>query len=375
MKISFPHMGNLHIALAGALKVLGAEIVVPPYNSKKTLSLGTRNAPESICLPYKLVLGNYIEAIEAGAEGILMIDSPGICRLGQYSDSARMALTELGYNVEFINFNLYNGKLREMYSKFKLATGNGNPLDLIRAINIALIKVEVLDKLDHALAYYRAREIHLGSAEAKYKKGIRAIDNAMTGKECKNALKFGLDQLAKVPINKEKEILHVDLTGEFYVVLEPFSNMEIEKELGRLGVHVHRKINVSDWTKAFLLPSFLRFNKTHEEISRIYAKEFLKRDIGGDAIESVGDTVKAGCMQRDGVIHLLPFTCLPEIMTQNIIPSVRSENDIPVLSLILDEQMGRTGYVTRLEAFVDLIKRRKRQKQSLSSKIPRAAYC
>ena len=123
MKVSFPHMGNLYIALATAIKILGGEVIVPPYNSKKTLSLGTRNSPEAVCFPYKIVLGNYIEAIESGADAILMLDSPGICRLGQYSDSSRNALTDIGYNVKFINFDLYTGKLKELYTKFKMATG------------------------------------------------------------------------------------------------------------------------------------------------------------------------------------------------------------------------------------------------------------
>lgn len=107
-------MGNLYIILAGAIRALGGEVVIPPYTSKKTLSLGAKHSPEAICLPYKLIIGNYIEAIEAGAEAILMIDSPGTCRLGQYSDLARTALRDLGYKVEFINFDLY----RENYRKY-----------------------------------------------------------------------------------------------------------------------------------------------------------------------------------------------------------------------------------------------------------------
>jgi len=361
MKISFPHMGNLHIVLSSAIKVLGGEVVVPPYNSKTTLSLGTRNSPEAVCLPYKLILGNYIQAIEAGATGILMLDSPGICRLGQYSDSSRNALVDLGYDVEFINFDLYQGKLKEIYTKFKKATNNGNPLDLVRSIKIALLKIDVLDQLDHSLAYYRAREIHIGSADAKYKKGIRAIDDALTTKECKCAFKYAMEQLSSVPIDTNKEILHVDLTGEIYVVLDPFSNLEIEKELGKLGVHVHRKLNLSDWTKSSLMPSALRFNETHGEKAERYAKHYLRRDIGGDAIESIGDAALAEFNKSDGVIHLLPFTCMPEIVSQNILPNVRLNNDIPVLSLVLDEQMGKAGFNTRLEAFVDLIRRRKRK--------------
>jgi len=361
MKISFPHMGNLHIVLSSAIKVLGGDVVVPPYNCKHTLSLGTKNSPEAVCLPYKLVLGNYIQAAEAGAEALLMIDSPGICRLGQYSSSSRNTLVDLGYDVEFINFNLYEGKLKEIYTKFKKATSNGNPIDLYRAIKIALLKIDILDQLDHSLAYYRARELHIGSADAKYRKGLKAIEQALTPKECKKALKFAMDQLATVPIDANKEVIHVDLTGEIYVVLDHFANLEVEKELGKLGVHVHRKLNLSDWTKASLLPSVLRFSETHGEKAERYAKSFLRRDIGGDAIESIGDAALAGDNNSDGVVHLLPFTCMPEIMTQNILPNVRISNDIPVLSLILDEQMGKAGFNTRLEAFVDLIRRRKRK--------------
>jgi len=85
-----------------------------------------------------MVLGNYLEAIEAGAEALLMIDSPGTCRLGQYSASARNAIRDMGYNVKFINLDLYKGKIFELYSGFKEATGNSNPLDLIKAVKITL---------------------------------------------------------------------------------------------------------------------------------------------------------------------------------------------------------------------------------------------
>lgn len=361
MKISFPHMGNLAIALAGAMRVLGAEVVVPPYTSKRTLSIGTRNSPEAVCLPYKLLLGNYIEAIELGADAILMIDSPGICRLGQYSSGARNAIRDLGYDVEFINFDLYKGKFTEMYSKFKKLGGNVNPITILRAINIAVTKVSVMDKFDKAVCYYRAHEIKIGSADLRYKRAIKKIDEALTGKECRKALKFGLAEIKSTPIDKDRDVLHVDLTGEFFVVLDSFSNLEIEKELGKLGVHVHRKVNLSEWVNASLLPSFLRA-ESHGEKAQRFAKTYIKRDIGGDAIESIGDAVSSAADNRDGVIHLLPFTCMPEIISQNILPNIRNDNDVAILSLVLDEQMGKAGFVTRLEAFVDLLRRRKMRK-------------
>ena len=79
IKVSVPHMGSLYIVVASLIRSLGGEVIIPPYTSKKTLSIGTKYSPEAICLPYKLLLGNYIEAIEAGAEAVIMISSPGIC--------------------------------------------------------------------------------------------------------------------------------------------------------------------------------------------------------------------------------------------------------------------------------------------------------
>ncbi len=50
---------------------------------------------------------------------------------------------------------------------------------------------------------------------------------------------------------------------------------------------------------------------------------------------------------------------MPEIMSQNIFPKMREDVDLPILSLIMDEQTGKAGYLTRLEAFVDLMRRKK----------------
>ncbi len=359
MKISFAHMGNTYIALAGALKVLDADFIVPPYNTKKTLNLGSKHSPEVICLPYKLVLGNYIEAIEKGAEGILMIDSPGTCRLGQYSQGSRTAIKDIGYDVEFINLDLYKGRVFEFYKGLKKATGKGNPIELIRAVNIALIKIDMLDVLNDSYSYYRARETRAGAAKKAHKQALKLLDNAITVSECKNALQRGMEILGKVPIDSFKDVLHIDLTGEIFVVIDQFSNMDIEDELGKMGVEVHRKIKLSNWTNTFIKPTLKKFEDSHEGQMKKLARDFIKRDIGGDALESIGDTISAGNNLSDGVIHLLPFTCMPEIISQNILHNVTKQKNIPVLSLILDEFTGRAGFITRLEAFIDLAARRK----------------
>jgi predicted nucleotide-binding protein (sugar kinase/HSP70/actin superfamily) len=91
------------------------------------------------------------------------------------------------------------------------------------------------------------------------------------------------------------------------------------------------------------------------------ATGYLPVDIGGHGQESVGEAVLARIRGMDGVLHLFPFTCMPEIIAQSILVKVSNDLDIPVLSLMISEQTGVAGLRTRLEAFCDLLEGRKRK--------------
>jgi hypothetical protein len=48
---------------------------------------------------------------------------------------------------------------------------------------------------------------------------------------------------------------------------------------------------------------------------------------------------------------------MPEGTAQNIMPSTRE--DLPVLAIYCDEQTSKAGMLTRLEAFVDMLRMKK----------------
>lgn len=360
IKVAFPHMGTIYIAWSLALRKMGVEPFVPPYTNKKTLSLGTKNSPEAICLPYKLILGNFVEAIEGGTDYVAMISSPGICRLGEYGSSIRNALKDLGYEANYIELALYDG-IKGMYNFAKELTGKNNPILFLSAIYMMIRSIFVLDDLETALAYYRAREINQGDAEKNFNKGLKYILETDSIKTLKQAKKKALEELAKTKIDKTREILHVDITGEIFLVLDYFSNQNIERELGKMGVQTRRSLTVGSFLKDAIIPKAFKKGETHLERAFRMAKPYLMRDIGGDALECVSDVAWADEKGKDGIIHISPFTCMPEIMSQNIFPSMRENCNIPILTLIMDEQSGKAGYLTRLEAFVDLMRRRKRK--------------
>lgn len=360
VKVAFPHMGTVCIAWAAALKKIGVEPFIPPYTSKKTLSLGTKHSPEAICLPYKLILGNFIEAIEGGADYVAMITSPGCCRLGQYGNSIENALVDMGYHARYVELSLYDG-IKGMYNVLKDISGKNNPILFARAINIAIRKMFLLDDLEENLAYYRAREINQGDADKHYAKALQYVKDVEHSRDLKRAKKLAFDEMKKVQIDPKKEVLNVDLTGEIYLVCDSFSNQNITKELGKMGVQVRRSLTVSSFIKDAIIPKAFRDGETHLQRAYRMAKPYLMRDIGGDSLECVSDVAYANERGIDGIIHISPFTCMPEIMSQNIFPAMRENCDIPILPLIMDEQTGKAGYLTRLEAFVDLMRRRKRK--------------
>ena len=358
IKVAFPHMGTIYVAWEMALKAMGVEAFIPPYTSKKTLSLGTKNSPEAICLPYKLILGNFIEALDGGVDYVSMITSPGICRLGEYGRNIEQVLKELGYNANYIELSLYDG-IKGMFDYLTKISGSKNYVKIMNAIFLAIRTVFAVDELQNFLSYHRAREIKKGDSEKAFNKAIKLIRQTNNAKDLAKALKQGLKKISNVEIDKNRDILHVDLTGEIYIVNDEFSNQNMERELGAMGVQVRRSLTVSSFLKDAIIPKMFKKGETHLERAYRLAKPYLMRDIGGDALECISDVLYAKERNVDGLIHVSPFTCMPEIMSQNIFPKMREDINLPILSLIMDEQTGRAGYITRLEAFVDLMRRKK----------------
>ena len=100
------------------------------------------------------------------------------------------------------------------------------------------------------------------------------------------------------------------------------------------------------------------------------AHPYLAHFVGGEGRTTIGHIVIYTYEGFDGIIHLMPFTCMPELVARSIFPRLQRELDIPILSLIIDEQTGKAGLLTRLEAFIDLLwVRRKRGALPLKDKI------
>lgn len=355
MRIAMPHMGNIYIPFKALFQRLNMDFVMPPVSNRRTLSLGVKHSPEGLCIPFKLTLGNLIEAAELGADTLLMPAGDGICRLGYYAKIQEEILHDLGYSTSIVQVGVSERKLFGILQMVKRLSNNAPWAKIILAFRFGLAKLNALDKIERLVHKIRAVERIKGTANKLYSKAVKDIDQADDYKTLKKVETDCIEQLNQVAKDDTTRPLVVGITGEFYVVLDPFSNLDVESELGKLSVEVRRTTFISEWTKFSLFLNPLGM----DEKARIHraALPYLKRDIGGDGWETVGEKVLHS-KEYDGIVHLAPFTCMPEIVAQNIMPSTKEK--IPVLTILCDEQMGKSGMLTRLEAFVDLLARKRK---------------
>ena len=152
-KISFPHLGNYYIPISHIIKnITKCEIIIPEYNNKKTIEEGSRYSPTEICMPFKYNLGNYLDALNKGAN--ILIQAGGGCRYGYYAELQEQILKDLGYQFEFINLIEANHiSLKKMYKISKKLNPKLNVFKYIYHLLEGMLIIIIMDKLE---TYLRA---------------------------------------------------------------------------------------------------------------------------------------------------------------------------------------------------------------------------
>jgi len=354
--LGLPNMGAILPSFRASAKILDINLLVPPV-TKRTISLGTRHAPEQACLPFKAILGTFIECLEQGADTLFMVTSSNACRMGYYSKVHEEILRDLGYEFKFLRHKTQDKGITGVLRTVRRCTNHAPWRKVIEAYILGTGKFKALDDLEKKAAKVRPVELHKGETDHVYKEGIQAIDDAANVLALKRAEHTYHAALDRIPRDPSIVPLKVGIVGELYVVLEPYVNLNLLIELGKLGAEVTRVKTsyLSEWTS---LRSYMGILNAEKAKLTRYAYPYLRRDVGGHALESLAEKVRLAREGYDGVVHVAPFTCMPESIAQNLMPL--TEENIPVLTLLCDEQVSETGVKTRLEAFVDLLQHRRR---------------
>jgi predicted nucleotide-binding protein (sugar kinase/HSP70/actin superfamily) len=362
MKAAIPYFGTGTLALKGFLEDLGAEAVMPPPTSKRTLELGILHSPEQICLPFKITLGNLIEACEQGADTLFMAAGTRKCRFGYYHLVQERVIGRLFPGVRLFGLSQYSATefvFRKLPEIFGVTPAHS--LWAVKRLFASARAIHVRDNLVRRLRPYdftaaeavaRERPVTVPFSDvsphtARAKTGDSLVGTQLR-RQCprvRNSLSFR-GEGAPCPVR-------IGLVGEVYLLLESFANSELEKELGRLGVEV-----VTERSLYNHLRHLLKLEPGYYA-SAWHARRYIGESPGGEVTKTIGETVRFARQGCAGAIHVFPFTCMPENMALEILQQVSEDYGLPVMSLSFDEHTSRTGLVTRLEAFVDMVTRRR----------------
>ncbi len=335
-------------------------MVVPPITSEKTLRLGVKYAPEFACLPLKVTIGNFIEALEAGADTLVMAGGVGPCRFGYYGEIQKRILRDLGYQFEMITLEPPRaGWINFIKTCRRLAPGK-SIREIIDIIKVSFSKARALDYVEKSVLQMRAYELVPGSTTKAYRKALNLMDKAYTREEIEEAKDAAMAIIDSVEKDKKRHPLKVGIVGEFYMLLEPFFNFDMEDWLGRAGVYLERAVYLSDWI------SFSKENPvsgfSHHQIEEA-ARPYLGHFVGGEGLPTIGNSVRFAQEGFDGVIQIFPFTCMPDTIAKSILPRLSIDYDLPFITFVVDEQTGKAGVITRLEAFLDLLRAKRETKE------------
>ncbi|MBS3907297.1 MAG: hypothetical protein KGZ49_09705 [Syntrophaceae bacterium] len=359
MKVTFPHLGTMHIFCKAIAETAQIPYVVPPETSRKTLTLGVLHSNESICLPFKIILGNFIEALQMGADTIVMVGSGPPCRLGLYDLVQKAILEDMGLHYRWLTIppRLTLQAIWKNYKEtkeLKKELSWKNILLFPYGLRMGWKKMMACEALEKLAMKVRPREVKKGETQKHLKKALSGVDEARTLRTLNDALQKGKAILQMTGQDFSRIPLKIAIVGELYTVMDPHINRGVEQKLGELGAEVTR----TSWFSTHILRS-LRKNKADQNSERIRffeaSKAYLGYDVGAECNLSIGEAIVRSKEGYDGVVHLMPFACMPETTASGILTRVGKDWDIPILTLILDEQEIEGRIQTLLEAFVEML--------------------
>jgi predicted nucleotide-binding protein (sugar kinase/HSP70/actin superfamily) len=137
--------------------------------------------------------------------------------------------------------------------------------------------------------------------------------------------------------------LRIGVIGHHYNVYDTFTTMSLLDRLGSMGVDV---------VTADMVPEKLR----ERELKRLPKKIYWSYE------QEVAGAILACARHQlvDGIIFMISFPCGPDSIIRVLCEQEnKAMGNVPMLTLVMDEHTGEGGFLTRIEAFVDMLRRKK----------------
>lgn len=352
--ISFPHMSYYYIPVKYIIKnITKCEVLISKFNSQETVALGSKYSPNDICMPFKYNLGNYLDALNRGAN--ILIQAGGGCRYGYFAELQKQILKEQGYNFKFINLIKDNHvSIIKLYKEAKKINSKLTIAEYLYYLIQGIIIIIYIDKMHKYIRENQAKAkepskfkkhfINLKKAYLKDKLGIIKIIKIY---------KHYRKKILSIELDEQKENIKILIIGELYTLMDNAANNNLENNLIESGSIVYR---YTDLTYLLLKKSLSRYKVLNK------SRKYIKYSLGADGAESVYHAIEHCKQGIDGIIHIKSYSCVPEINAIPILSKISSDYHVPIMYLSYDGENNIANIDTKIEAFYDMIKSKKSNK-------------
>jgi len=304
---------------------IGAEVIVSPETNKKIREIAISAAPDEDCYSTKLYFGHvlylkdkvdYLFIPRFGSNHKVNVGCPKFIGIAEVLRSMFPDLPPI---------------LRPYFSRSKGGHRSIRLLFIAFSVGFKFTKnpFKILHAFRKAIKAYK-----------KYKKNL--IINEETLQQWERSEVVLNDP--PIIIDGDKP-LKIALVGHSYVINDGYSSLDIRKKLSEMGADIITSEQIPrDIIEKYM--DTLDFNMYFD-----YEREIL----GTIMYFLESKTV-------DGIIHLMIFGCGPDSVAGEMAARFYKRNpQIQLLQLVFDDLTAEAGLRTRLEAFIDMLKRREKK--------------
>lgn len=305
----------------GFFTELGIEVILSDKTTTGIINKGVEQVVSDTCLPVKVFVGHVLNLLEKGCETIFV-----------------PSLQSTSYKIN--NCSKIRGLpeiIRNVIDK---------PFTMIEPVIDKTEGISLKDFCNEIAHQFNIYDKEL--IEMAIKSGWRMYDDFIemtnAGVSFEDALSNAIEgkKILK-PIEIVKP-LSVVVMAHGYNLFDERISMRLLKKLDKMGVKAYTSLNIS-------MDEALDSIKKLDEI-QYWANEL---DLTGTAAYYMLNN------KVDGIIALSAFGCGPDSLMVDEIQYHAKEKNMPMIHLTIDEHTGEAGFVTRIEAFIDMLIRKKRK--------------
>lgn len=283
---------------------IGWEVETSPPTDQRILKSGTEAAIDELCLPVKIFLG-HVNYLASRVERIMV---PHLIKVEKdaYICPKFMGLPDLVRHT-----------LPELKSKLEIVRVGPKHTDL----SSCLTKIALEKRAARHLVHKARKGLEQSFESPGYRMSLSLLDQNT------------------VPDSSE---LTIGVLGHPYCLYDDCLNLNTLKSLSKMC--------------RFVTPEMVPANFKGVGSGKLTKRLFWTMGkMQFDAVDWMLNEVKV-----DGFVQLVTFACGPEAIVGDLLERQIREAGKPFLRLYFEEHSGEAGLTTRLEAFIDLLKHRRR---------------